>query len=368
MTRFEFATALNACLDKVNQIINTDITGMVNKGDLATLQKLQEEFVTELATLWGRVDTLEARAEQLEGQQFSTTTKLVDSQLIFAATDAFGDASRSGNRDDSKLTFSTRLRLNFKASFTNPKVKFPKDKLNVRIQASNVINPITPGNDARLSFQSGNNSTNDVFVSKLEYSYEPSDQVKILIATGSNTYFDDWDVINPLKSDADGAISRYGRYSPIFRLGGDTGIGVTYKPSRNIKLEMAYLAKNTNNPVSGLFNSGYGALGQIIYYPMCKKDNKKTVVADTVLADKGYDANERVIERLQAQGKTPVIPPKRNRTRPRDYDRDLYKARHLIENFFAKLKQYRAIATRYDKRATNFLGAIYLAASVIWLN
>jgi transposase len=92
------------------------------------------------------------------------------------------------------------------------------------------------------------------------------------------------------------------------------------------------------------------------------------IVADTVLADKGYDADERVIERLQAQGKTPVIPPKRNRSRPRDYDRDLYKARHLIENFFAKLKQYRAIATRYDKRATNFLGAIYLAASVIWLN
>ncbi len=99
------------------------------------------------------------------------------------------------------------------------------------------------------------------------------------------------------------------------------------------------------------------------------------IVADTVLADKGYDADERVIERLQAQGKTAVIPPKRNRTILRDYDRDLYKARHLIENFFAKLKQYRAMptagyayATRYDKRATNFLGAIYLAASVIWLN
>ncbi|MHC5713865.1 transposase [Nostoc sp.] len=59
------------------------------------------------------------------------------------------------------------------------------------------------------------------------------------------------------------------------------------------------------------------------------------IVADTVLADKGYDADERVIERLLAQGKTAVIPPKRNRTRPRDYDRDLYKARHLIENFFA---------------------------------
>lgn len=63
-----------------------------------------------------------------------------------------------------------------------------------------------------------------------------------------------------------------------------------------------------------------------------------------------------------------MIPPKRNRTHPREYDKHLYKARHLIENFFAKLKQYRAIATRYDKLAQNFQGAIYLAATVIWLN
>jgi transposase len=91
------------------------------------------------------------------------------------------------------------------------------------------------------------------------------------------------------------------------------------------------------------------------------------LVASTVLADKGYDADKRVLDPLHRQGKTPVIPPKRNRTTLRAYDKDLYKARHLIENFFAKLKQYRAIATRYDKRATNFLGAIYLAASVIWL-
>ena len=55
-------------------------------------------------------------------------------------------------------------------------------------------------------------------------------------------------------------------------------------------------------------------------------------------------------------------------TNPFDYDKDLYKARHLIENFFAKLKQYRAIATRYDKTSQNFLGAIYLASILIWLN
>jgi transposase len=90
--------------------------------------------------------------------------------------------------------------------------------------------------------------------------------------------------------------------------------------------------------------------------------------ANTLLADKGYDADARVIDRLQAQGKTAVIPPRRNRKQHRTYDSHLYKARHLIENFFAKLKQYRAIATRYDKLAVNFLGAIHLAAVIIWLN
>ena len=93
-----------------------------------------------------------------------------------------------------------------------------------------------------------------------------------------------------------------------------------------------------------------------------------TIAAETVLADKAYDADARVIEPLQRAGKTVVIPPKRNRKAPRSYDQHVYKARHLIENFFAKLKQFRAIATRYDKTARNFLAAIHLAAAVVWLN
>ncbi len=92
------------------------------------------------------------------------------------------------------------------------------------------------------------------------------------------------------------------------------------------------------------------------------------LAADTVLADRAYDADARVLDVLQATGKTAVIPPKRHRKEQRPYDRELYKARHLIENFFAKLKQFRAIATRYDKTARNFLAAIYLASTTIWLN
>ena len=90
--------------------------------------------------------------------------------------------------------------------------------------------------------------------------------------------------------------------------------------------------------------------------------------AGALIADKAFDAEERVLRPLEQAGKTAVIPPKANRKEPRPYDKDLYKARHLIENFFAELKQYRAIATRYDKRAVLFLGAIHLAAAVIWLN
>ena len=89
--------------------------------------------------------------------------------------------------------------------------------------------------------------------------------------------------------------------------------------------------------------------------------------AKTVIADKGFDADKRVLEPLHLAGKIAVIPPKANRKVQREYDKELYKARHLIENFFAKLKLYRAIATRYDKTARNFLAAIHLAASIIWL-
>ncbi len=92
------------------------------------------------------------------------------------------------------------------------------------------------------------------------------------------------------------------------------------------------------------------------------------IAAPVVIADKGYDAEDRVLAPLRAAGKTAVIPPRRNRKDQREYDRDLYAARHLIENFFCKLKQFRAIATRYDKTARNFLAAVYLTATAILLN
>ncbi|WP_166482611.1 iron uptake porin [Scytonema sp. UIC 10036] len=282
MTRFEFAAALDTCFDRINQLIATYPTEMLTKEDLATVQKLQEEFTTEVATLKDRISTLEARTEKLEKQECSKTPKL-DGQLIFAAVDAFGDTSSSGNGDNSNPTLSNRLRLNIKTCF------FGKDELLVRIQASNVNNPSTPGNESRLSFQSGRDTTNDALLSKLQYRFPLNKQVTVLVATGFNTAFDDWDVVNPLKNDAKATISRFGRYNPIYRLGGDTGVGVTFKPNDSIKAEVIYLARNANNPTNGLFGGNYGALGQIIFYPNKKDTDKDTKIAFTYVHARNID-------------------------------------------------------------------------------
>ena len=94
----------------------------------------------------------------------------------------------------------------------------------------------------------------------------------------------------------------------------------------------------------------------------------ETIQADVLIADKGYDADKRVQAVLAQAGKTAVIPPRRNRKSPASYDKELYKKRHLIENFLSRLKDFRAIATRYEKTAQNFLAGVYLAAAIIWLN
>src|SRR3954454_427257 len=90
--------------------------------------------------------------------------------------------------------------------------------------------------------------------------------------------------------------------------------------------------------------------------------------AEALIADKAFDADQRVLEPLAEAGKTAVITARKSRTTPRAFDTDLYQARHLTENFFAKLKQFRAIATLYDKTARCFLAGIHLAATLIWLN
>ena len=91
------------------------------------------------------------------------------------------------------------------------------------------------------------------------------------------------------------------------------------------------------------------------------------VEPEALLADKGYDS-DALIETLKERGITPVIPSKANRREARKTDFALYRERNLVERFFNKLKQYRALATRYDKLANTFLAAVALVCVLFWLN
>lgn len=84
------------------------------------------------------------------------------------------------------------------------------------------------------------------------------------------------------------------------------------------------------------------------------------------IGDKGYDANH-VLEAAEKKGMNAVIPSKSNRKHPRKIDFHVYKERHLVENFFCRLKQHRRVATRYDKTAQNFLGFVLVACIRVWL-
>ena len=89
------------------------------------------------------------------------------------------------------------------------------------------------------------------------------------------------------------------------------------------------------------------------------------IQAGALIADKGYESNH-VLAFIRDQGAEAVIPPKSNRRNPREYDRELYKQRNLIERAFNRLKQWRRITTRYDRKSLYFLSALHLVASVIW--
>ncbi len=276
LTRYEFAAGLNACLDRVNELIAASTADLVKKEDLATLQKLQEQFAAELATLRGRVDALESRTTTLEKQQFSTTTKL-QGEAIFAISGAQGDAIAlpvPGNptaatpRVAKNTTFSDRVRLSLVTSFTG------KDTLLTRLQARNITgfsgNGVTGTNMTRLSFEGAGFAGNQLAVDKTFYRF-PLSKATVTVDAIGGEFYNNIPNFNPLfASDGRGSISRFGRFNPIYR-GGQNGSGLTlnYPLSSAFTVSLGYLASNANNPADrqGLFNGSNAAIAQLAFKP-----------------------------------------------------------------------------------------------------
>ncbi len=273
MTRYEFAAGLNACLQQVERLIASSTSEFVTKNDLETLQRLINEFKTELTTLGARVDKLEGRVALLEDHQFSTTTKL-SGEAIFAISDLFGNQDAKGNDYSADETvFQNRARLAFDTSFTG------KDRLRTRLSAGNIVafGPLTssstPGSnitrEGRFSFEG--NTNNNVTVDKLFYRFPLGNLATVnIFATGAD-YNDFVPLLNnDLQSDSRGSISRFGRYSPIYRMGGrSAGAGVTLGTKSPVRLDLGYLADEAPNPSegAGLFDGNYSALAQLTFQP-----------------------------------------------------------------------------------------------------
>ncbi|MEL7072377.1 MAG: iron uptake porin, partial [Cyanobacteria bacterium J06581_3] len=284
LTRYEFAAGLNACLDVVLQLIGD--------GDLEEIRRLQEEFAAELATIRGRVDTLETDVAELEANQFSTTTKLrgsldahlvvpfgdadfefdtdglTDEEIIAVAPGLFEDdgagvatptdgttvagtvASRDG--DEADATFEYRARLNFDTSFTG------EDRLRIRLQAgdnggslANTATTLNGGGLANSAGGSDNVSLNDVY-----YSFPVGNRISAIIAANS-VETDDFVTSTIVPFDGPSVADAGGpEFYDLFE-GGDFGAGVNFAFSDNLVLDLGYSSEgsNINTSDTGLFNN-----------------------------------------------------------------------------------------------------------------
>ncbi|MEG4106243.1 iron uptake porin [Microcoleus sp. S13_C5] len=298
MTRYEFAAGLNACLDKVNELIKAGTTNLATKEDLTILQRLQEEFAAELATLRGRVDALEARTSELEANQFSTTTKL-SGEAIFSVAD-----TTKNNHSDTQTVFNYRLRLNLLTSFTG------KDTLITGLQAYNIrsFGPdlgLSTGafsglsdSQARLSFEPqfpGINpqnlssiGANTVELYKLLYVFPVSNSLTLFAGPKAETS-DAFQAITPFAGEGQESISRFGGYNPVVRVsGGTSGSGLAsaggfiWNLSKKVNLTALYGSVNAALPNdlgfpatplgAGLFNGSTVAAAQLTIKPTSSID------------------------------------------------------------------------------------------------
>ena len=235
MTRYEFAAGLNACLDVVVQLIGSSIT----TEELDTIRRLQEEFQSELVTLRGRVEALEADVAELDAH--------VNMPL---GEEAF---------DDESTTFEYRARLNFDTSFTG------EDRLRIRLQTGD-------NNDAPAGFPGGfansDSGGNDATLNDVFYAFPIVDHLDVIIA-GNSILTDDFVTSTIVPFDGPNVVDASGPLLYDFEMDGDVEVGFSFAFTENLVLDVDYSVESdaVGNPDSqGIFSgSGQSYIAQISY-------------------------------------------------------------------------------------------------------
>lgn len=271
LTRYEFASGLNACLNTLNQQLENQISSLPT-GDIATVKRLIDEFAVELANLPQQIENLETRTAKLKANQFSPTVKLSGS-IILALSDVSGDRA-DGDREseiNSNISLNHRTRFNLISSFTG------KDRLLVRLQASDRVpnfNGLTGTNMTRLSFEVGN-TNNSLRLNLLEYRFPIGEKLNIHLYGNAASHHYYANVFNPYFASfggGKGSPSRFAERHPIYRIGNTTGAGVgaVYRINQALRFDLGYLAQNPEFPnlKQGLFDGTHSALAQLSIKPV----------------------------------------------------------------------------------------------------
>ncbi|MEL7352621.1 MAG: iron uptake porin, partial [Cyanobacteria bacterium J06560_5] len=258
LTRYEFAAGLNACLDVVIQLIGEG-------SDLDEIRRLQEEFAAELATIRGRVDTLETDVAELEANQFSTTTKLrgvLESNLVIPFSDAQFDGAELidvedddgnviGTVGEADATFEYRASLNFDTSFTG------EDRLRIRLRAGDPAGALA-NTESGLASSGGGGAGDNVKLDDVYYSFPVGNRISGIIAANS-VVTDDFVTSTIVPFDGPSVADAGGpEFYDLYDGGSAFGAGANIAFTNNLVLDLGYASDsaNINSDDDGIFNNG----------------------------------------------------------------------------------------------------------------
>jgi Carbohydrate-selective porin, OprB family len=247
----------------------------VTQQDLDRLKQLVQSFNTELQALDARIADLDKKTTELKAQSFSTTTKLNGEAIFSISGYNTGRSAGIGTNGTTGNIFGDRVRLNFDTSFTG------KDLLRTRLQSRNITNfnsGVTGTNMTRLGYDGGDVTggtfSNSTAVSVLKYNFPLDPDTKIITEVVGAEFNDEYYNFNPiLESSGGGALSRFGRFNPVYRLSNDGAqIGIDRKFGKELGLSLAYAAPNSNSAAStssnaGIFNGSNAFFGQLRFTP-----------------------------------------------------------------------------------------------------
>ncbi|MEG4498361.1 iron uptake porin [Microcoleus sp. F10-C6] len=256
VTRYEFAAGINACLDKIREYTAKETENQVNRNDLIKMQKLQEEFAAEIATLRGQTDLLEARATELEANQFSTTTKLSGFTVfgIQGRTPNRADRAPRDGKRDTKDPGTNVNSINFTQLYLTTQFS-PRSNLLIGFYNQNGSNSPQLTEDVNVAYNLG--ETPGFTISDLNYRFLVGDKLAVFAGTAGVNMITAFRGPNRAESAASGPLSAFAQRNPILNTGlGLGGIGIDWQFANRASLQAVY---STNIP--GFFVSSNGSKG-----------------------------------------------------------------------------------------------------------